>query len=174
MIIDYGAGANGFFLEDIQDVLHIRLNNNNTANIESDEKDFEKALKEIKDYCQNTGDKKIIIAVADIKTKDFPEEEYTLYVSKGCDKKLIPVDEVLKKTGKLYEEAGFINVNEYVGYEYETAFVYPNKYGKEIIQEFNAIIKSNNEKQKEEIIQGLKDVIDSFNENQIDTDIELD
>lgn len=23
MVIDYGAGANGFFLEDIQDVLHI-------------------------------------------------------------------------------------------------------------------------------------------------------
>jgi hypothetical protein len=52
--------------------------------------------------------------------------------------------------------------------------VYPNEYGKEIIQEFNAIIKSNNEKQKEEIIQGLKDVIDSLSENQIDTDIELD
>lgn len=173
MIIDYGAGVNGLFLEDIQDVLHIGLNDNNIANIESDEKDYEKALKEIKNYCQDIGDEKIIIAVADIKTKDFPEEEYTLYVSKDCDKKLIPVDEVLKKTGKLYEEAGFVNVNEYVGYEYETAFVYPNKYGKEIIQKFNAIIKADNEKQVKEIIQGLNDVIDSLNE-QLDTDIELD
>ena len=174
MIIDYGAGVNGLFLEDIQDVLHIGLNDNNIANIESDEKDYEKALKEIKDYCQDIGDEKIIIAVADIKTKDFPEEEYTLSVSKDCNKKLIPIDEVLKKIGKLYEDAGFINVNEYVGYEYQTAFVYPNECGKEIIQKFNAIIKADNEKQKEEIIQGLKDVIDSFNENQIDTDIELD
>lgn len=173
MIIDYGAGVNGLFLEDIQDVLHIGLNDNNIANIESDEKDYEKALKEIKDYCQNIGDEKIIIAVADIKTKDFPEEEYTLSVSKDCNKKLIPIDEVLKKTGKLYEDAGFINVNEYVGYEYQTAFVYPNECGKEIIQKFNAIIKADNEKQVKEIIQGLKDVIDSLNE-QIDTDIELD
>lgn len=173
MIIDYGAGVNGLFLEDIQDVLHIGLNDNNIANIESDEKDYEKALKEIKDYCQDIGDEKIIIAVADIKTKDFPEEEYTLSVSKDCNKKLIPIDEVLKKIGKLYEDAGFVNVNEYVGYEYETAFVYPNEYGKEIIQKFNAIIKADNEKQVKEIIQGLKDVIDSLNE-QIDTDIELD
>lgn len=173
MIIDYGAGANGFFLEDIQNVLHIRLNNSNIANIESYEEDYEKASKEIKDYCQNIGDEKIIIAVADIKTKDFPEEEYVLNeyeLSKYPDKKLIPVDEVLKKIGKLYEEAGFVNVNEYVGYEYQTAFVYPNEYGKEIIQKFNDIIKSNNGK----VIQGLNDVIDSLNENQIDSDIELD
>jgi hypothetical protein len=173
MIIDYGAGVNGLFLEDIQDVLHIGLNDNNIANIESDEKDYEKALKEIKDYCQDIGDEKIIIAVADIKTKDFPEEEYTLSVSKDCNKKLIPIDEVLKKIGKLYENAGFVNVNEYVGYEYQTAFVYPNEYGKEIIQKFNAIIKADNEKQVKEIIQGLNDVIDSLNE-QLDTDIELD
>lgn len=173
MIIDYGAGVNGLFLEDIQDVLHIGLNDNNIANIESDEKDYEKALKEIKDYCQAIGDEKIIIAVADIKTKDFPEEEYTLSVSKDCNKKLIPIDEVLKKIGKLYENAGFVNVNEYVGYEYQTAFVYPNEYGKEIIQKFNAIIKADNEKQVKEIIQGLNDVIDSLNE-QLDTDIELD
>lgn len=173
MIIDYGTGVNGLFLEDIQDVLHIKLNDNNIANIESDEEDYEKALKEIKDYCQNIGDEKIIIAVADIKTKDFPEEEYTLSVSKDCNKKLIPIDEVLKKIGKLYEDAGFVNVNEYVGYEYQTAFVYPNEYGKEIIQKFNAIIKADNEKQVKEIIQGLNDVIDSLNE-QLDTDIELD
>ena len=173
MIIDYGAGVNGLFLEDIQDVLHIGLNDNNIANIESDEKDYEKALKEIKDYCQDIGDEKIIIAVADIKTKDFPEEEYTLSVSKDYNKKLIPIDEVLKKIGKLYEDAGFVNVNEYVGYEYQTAFVYPNEYGKEIIQKFNAIIKADNEKQVKEIIQGLNDVIDSLNE-QLDTDIELD
>lgn len=173
MIIDYGTGVNGLFLEDIQDVLHIKLNDNNIANIESDEEDYEKALKEIKDYCQNIGDEKIIIAVADIKTKDFPEEEYTLSVSKDCNKKLIPIDEVLKKIGKLYEDAGFVNVNEYVGYEYQTAFVYPNEYGKEIIQKFNAIIKADNEKQVKEIIQGLNNVIDSLNE-QLDTDIELD
>lgn len=71
MVIDYGAGANGFFLEDIQDVLHIRLNNNNIANIESDEKDYEKALKEIKNYCQNIGDEKNHYSGSRYKDKGF-------------------------------------------------------------------------------------------------------
>ncbi len=158
MIRDYNINSDGFFLEDIAHALHIKLNSTNIANIESDEKDYDKALKEINDYCKKIGEKKIIIATADIKIEDYPEDKYVLneYELKMFpDKKLIPVDKVLKKQSKIYEEAGFVNVNDYVDYEYKIAFIYPNEYGKKVINEFNKILKlyneNDNEKNTEEL-----------------------
>lgn len=142
MIRDYNINSDGFFLEDIADILHIKLNSKNIANIESDEKDYDKALKEINDYCKKIGEKKIIIATADIKIEDYPEDKYVLNkyeLEMFPDKKLIPVDKVLKEQSKIYEEAGFVNVNDYVGYEYKVAFIYPNEYGKKVINEFKEI-----------------------------------
>lgn len=158
MIRDYNINSDGFFLEDIEHVLHIKLNSTNVANIESDRKVYNKALKEIKDYCKEIGEKKIIIATADIKKEDYPEEKYVLNedeLKMSPNKKLIPVDKVLKEQSKIYEEAGFVNVNDYVGYEYKVAFIYPNEYGKKVINKFNQIMKSynenNNEKDTEEL-----------------------
>jgi len=134
MIRDYNINSDVFFLEDIGHILHIKLNSTNIANIESDIKDYDKALKEIKDYCKKIGEKKIIIATADIKTEDYPEDKYVLNedeLKMFPNKKLIPVDKVLKEQSKIYEEAGFVNVNDYVDYEYKVAFIYPNEYGKE-------------------------------------------
>ncbi len=162
MIRDYNINSDGFFLEDIAHALHIKLNSTNIANIESDEKDYDKALKEINDYCKKIGEKKIIIATADIKIEDYPQDKYVLKYGLNKyelemfpDKKLIPVDKVLKEQSKIYEEAGFVNVNDYVGYEYKVAFIYPNEYGKEVINEFNRILKldnkNNNDKDTEEL-----------------------
>ncbi len=158
MIRNYNINSDGFFLEDIERVLHIKLNSTNVANIESDRKVYNKALKEIKDYCKEIGEKKIIIATANIKKEDYPEEKYVLNedeLKMFPNKKLIPVDKVLKEQSKIYEEAGFVNVNDYVGYEYKVAFIYPNEYGKEVINKFNQIMKSynenNNEKDTEEL-----------------------
>ena len=158
MIRDYNINSDGFFLEDIAHALHIKLNSTNIANIESDKKVYNKALKEIKDYCKEIGEKKIIIATADIKKEDYPEDKYVLNeheLKMFPDKKLIPVDKVLKKQSKIYEEAGFVNVNDYVDYEYKVAFIYPNEYGKKVINEFNKILKlyneNDNEKNTEEL-----------------------
>ena len=159
MIIDYNVNSDGFFLEDIERVLHIKLNSTNVANIESDIKDYDKALKEIKDYCEEIGEKKIIIATADIKEEDYPEEKYVFNedeLKMFPNKKLIPVDKVLKEQSKIYEEAGFVNVNDYVGYEYKVAFIYPNEYGKEVINGFNKILKLNNESENEKDTEELE------------------
>lgn len=32
------------------------------------------------------------------------------------------------------EDAGFVNVNDYVDYEYKTAFIYPNEAGRKVIE----------------------------------------
>lgn len=138
MIRDYNINSDGFFLEDIEHVLHIKLNSANVANIESDRKVYNKALKEIKDYCKEIGEKKIIIATADVKKEDYPEDKYVLN-----EHELKMFHKVLKEQSKIYEEAGFVNVNDYVDYKYKVAFIYPNEYGKKVINEFNKILKKN-------------------------------
>lgn len=53
--------------------------------------------------------------------KDVPEDELyliTVYISENS----------------IMEDAGFVNVNDYVDYEYKTAFIYPNEAGRKVIE----------------------------------------
>ena len=45
--------------------------------------------------------------------------------------------DVLERENKILENAGFVNVNNYVGYEYKTAFIYPNELGQKVIDAMN-------------------------------------
>lgn len=46
----------------------------------------------------------------------------------------IPAESVLEREYKILEGAGFVCINDYVGYENKAAFIYPNEKGKEIIE----------------------------------------
>ena len=70
-----------------------------------------------------------------ISEEEFPVDKYYLYdfqKKDGLEK--IPAESVLEREYKILEGAGFVCINDYVGYENKAAFIYPNEKGKEIIE----------------------------------------
>lgn len=49
------------------------------------------------------------------------------------------------------EDAGFVDVNNYVGYEYKTAFIYPNEIGQKVIDTMNERILAFSKEHEKEI-----------------------
>lgn len=83
----------------------------------------------------------VILSWAYVSTDEFNEEEYYNqydfdkdYIKESIEagKKPIPFDEVIDRESKLLESVGFIDINNFVGYEYSKAYVYGNKLGNEL------------------------------------------
>lgn len=74
----------------------------------------------------------IICTVAYVSTIEFPEEKY-YYDNPEEGKEPLPIDEVLEREALMLEKLGFLCVNEYTGYEFRTAYIYPNEMGQKII-----------------------------------------
>ena len=77
----------------------------------------------------------IYVTTAYISEEEFPVDKYYLYdfqKKDGLEK--IPAESVLEREYKILEGAGFVCINDYVGYENKAAFIYPNEKGKEIIE----------------------------------------
>lgn len=86
-----------------------------------------------KDYMKNMPEDELYITTAYISYEEFPYDEYYIFENdKDVNKKPLPVNEVLERENKILEDAGFVNVNNYVGYEYKTAFIYPNEIGQKL------------------------------------------
>lgn len=79
----------------------------------------------------------VVITTAYVSTTEFPPEKYESI-------KNIPVDEVLNDGIDTLQRLGFININDYVDYEYKVAFIFGNKYGLEI-REYISKLLSNKE-----------------------------
>ena len=47
---------------------------------------------------------------------------------------MIPVGSVLEKEAELLEAVKFVNVNDFVRYEYKEAYVWPNNIGKRVVE----------------------------------------
>ena len=114
------------------------------TSLDDDQKNKEFVYKQIAELLKDskdlvTGNQYVICATAYISTTEFPKSEW--YISKkganDSGKKLIPIKEVLNRESILLEEAGFININDYVGYENKEAYLYNNDIGKEIIDYIN-------------------------------------
>lgn len=89
-------------------------------------------------------DKYIICTASYISTVEFPPSEYYLKEEVEPDKenkKLIPVDDILKRDTELLEKHGFININGYTRYEYKEALIYGNKTGNKIAEYLNKFNK---------------------------------
>ena len=104
-----------------------------------------------KDYMKNMPEDELYITTAYISCEEFSPNKYCIFKNeKDVNKKLIPVNEVLERENKILEDAGFVDVNNYVGYEYKTAFIFPNEIGQKVIDKMNErVLECNKESEKE-------------------------
>lgn len=134
-ILDNGFEDN-FFTQDIKGIMDIDKTKIHMLRI-ADYSDKDKA-DVLKNYMKNKPKNELYITTAYISYEEFPESEYYIFEDKkDINKKLIPVNDVLERENKILEDAGFVNVNNYVSYEYKTAFIYPNELGQKIIDAMN-------------------------------------
>lgn len=129
-VFDYGF-TGSFFTNDVEAVSDIERSKMHVLDL-SDYMDKNKA-DVLKDYLKDVPEDELYLITAYISEDEFPEDEYILYGNEE-GKKLIPVDEILERENSIMEDAGFVNVNDYVDYEYKTAFIYPNAVGRKVIE----------------------------------------
>lgn len=83
----------------------------------------------------------VFCITAYVSAEEFPKEEYYLYEDdKQEGKKPLPVNEVLERDSKVLTECGFININDFVNYEYKVAFIYPNTPGLQVIEKIKELL----------------------------------
>lgn len=144
---DYGF-TGSFFTEDIKGIIDI--DNDKIHDIDViDYLDKNKA-EVLKEYLKNIPNDELYIIEAYISEDEFPKDKYHLYEFEQSELPLIPVDKVLERENKIMEDAGFVNVNNYVDYEYKTAFIYPNEIGKKVIDIMNERVLEWDKELKEE------------------------
>lgn len=129
-VVDNGF-TGSFFTDDVEAVSDIKRDKIHDLDL-SDYMDKSKA-DVLKDYLKDVPEDGLYLITAYISEDEFPEDEYILY-GREEGKKLIPADEILKRENSIMEDAGFVNVNDYVDYEYKTAFIYPNEAGRKVIE----------------------------------------
>jgi len=83
-----------------------------------------------------------------ISETEFPPEKFCLDYQKNnpenAGKSVINDREVIQRENKVLEEVGFVSINDYVGYEYGDAYIYPNKAGKTVLEAIYNITKKKN------------------------------
>lgn len=93
----------------------------------------EEKQQNLKELIDKFKDDNIVIATsAYVSNIEFPEDEY-YYDEPETGKKELPMDEVLERESKMLEALGYSCVNEYVGYEWQIAYIYPNEIGQKVI-----------------------------------------
>lgn len=100
--------------------------------------------KKIIEYCLDLfkdNNNCIICTTAYVSTSEFPETEWEIDPEKAekYGKKLIDVESVVERDGKVLQELGFININFYVDYTTKEAYVYGNDLGQIV---YNYLIKN--------------------------------
>lgn len=127
-----------FMVKDIAGILEEL--NSDAKIVELDYEYNENLKKELDDYfsCRKLNNTVFCIA-AYLSKKEFSPEEYYLYEEEE-GKKPLPADEILERDSKVLIESGFVNVNDFVRYEYKVAFIYPNLIGLQVIEKINELV----------------------------------
>lgn len=138
-VTDYGETIDSFMLNDIKGFSDkVDFNDIHDIYIKYDDAyktDNLKAYIETQKQSNPNFENDIYVTTAYISEEEFPVDKYYLYdfqKKDGLEK--IPTESVLEREYKILEEAGFVCINDYVGYENKAAFIYPNEKGKEIIE----------------------------------------
>ena len=138
-VTDYGETIDSFMLNDIKSFSNkVDFNDIHDIYIKYDDVNKTDNLKAyIKTQKQSNPnfENDIYVTTAYISEEEFPVDKYYLYdfqKKNGLEK--IPAESVLDREYKILEGAGFVCINDYVGYENKAAFIYPNEKGKEIIE----------------------------------------
>lgn len=152
-IFDYGC-EKSFFTQDIKGLIDINKEKIHMIRIDDDYYLDKNKADIFKDYMKNKPEDELYITIAYISDKEFPYDEYYLFEAEkdiSKNKSLIPVNEVLERENKILEDAGFVDVNNYVGYEYKTAFIFPNEIGQKVIDTINERVLAFNKEHEKEI-----------------------
>lgn len=149
-IFDYGF-EDSFFTQDIKALMDINMKRIHMIRIDDNDYLDKNKADVFKDYMKNMPEDELYITTAYISCEEFSPNKYCIFKNeKDVNKKLIPVNEVLERENKILEDAGFVDVNNYVGYEYKTAFIFPNKIGQKVIDKMNErVLECNKESEKE-------------------------
>lgn len=132
------TNINGLFRDDVKEILQ-SLGITNAKILMLQQEQIGSELDRIcqwNRYLEGLSEDTVVLTTAYISTDLYPESEWRL--PGDCDeadnRKVIPVGSVLEKEAELLEAVKFVNVNDFVRYEYKEAYVWPNNIGKRVIE----------------------------------------
>lgn len=132
------TNINGLFRDDVKEILQ-SLGITNAKILILQQEQIGSELDRIcqwNRYLEGLSEDTVVLTTAYISTDLYPESEWRL--PGDCDeadnRKVIPVGSVLEKEAELLEAVKFVNVNDFVRYEYKEAYVWPNNIGKRVVE----------------------------------------
>lgn len=132
------TNINGLFLDDVKEILQsLGITNAKILMLQQEQigSEFDRICQWNR-YLEGLSEDTVVLTTAYISTDLYPESEWRL--PGDCDeadnRKVIPVGSVLEKEAELLEAVKFVNVNDFVRYEYKEAYVWPNNIGKRVVE----------------------------------------
>lgn len=132
------TNINGLFRDDVKEILQsLGITNAKILMLQQEQigSEFDRICQWNR-YLEGLSEDTVVLTTAYISTDLYPESEWRL--PGDCDeadnRKVIPVGSVLEKEAELLEAVKFVNVNEFVRYEYKEAYVWPNNIGKRVVE----------------------------------------
>lgn len=129
---------NGLFRDDVKEILQsLGITNAKILMLQQEQigSEFDRICQWNR-YLEGLSEDTVVLTTAYISTDLYPESEWRL--PGDCDeadnRKVIPVGSVLEKEAELLEAVKFVNVNDFVRYEYKEAYVWPNNIGKRVVE----------------------------------------
>lgn len=132
------TNINGLFRDDVKEILQsLGITNAKILMLQQEQigSEFDRTCQWNR-YLEGLSEDTVVLTTAYISTDLYPESEWRL--PGDCDeadnRKVIPVGSVLEKEAELLEAVKFVNVNDFVRYEYKEAYVWPNNIGKRVVE----------------------------------------
>lgn len=132
------TNINGLFRDDVKEILQsLGITNAKILMLQQEQigSEFDRICQWNR-YLEGLSEDTVVLTTAYISTDLYPESEWRL--PGDCDeadnRKVISVGSVLEKEAALLEAVKFVNVNDFVRYEYKEAYVWPNNIGKRVVE----------------------------------------
>ena len=132
------TNINGLFRDDVKEILQsLGITNAKILMLQQEQigSEFDRICQWNR-YLEGLSEDTVVLTTAYISTDLYPESEWRL--PGDCDeadnRKVIPVGSVLEKEAELLEAVKFVNVTDFVRYEYKEAYVWPNNIGKRVVE----------------------------------------
>jgi hypothetical protein len=138
------TNINGLFRDDVKEILQsLGITNAKILMLQQEQigSEFDRICQWNR-YLEGLSEDTVVLTTAYISTDLYPESEWRL--PGDCDeadnRKVIPVGSVLEKEAALLEAVKFVNVNDFVRYEYKEAYVWPNNIGKRVVECMQSLV----------------------------------
>ena len=138
------TNINGLFRDDVKEILQsLGITNAKILMLQQEQigSEFDRICQWNR-YFEGLSEDTVVLTTAYISTDLYPESEWRL--PGDCDeadnRKVIPVGSVLENEAALLEAVKFVNVNDFVRYEYKEAYVWPNNIGKRVVECMQSLV----------------------------------